>query len=315
MLTIINEKTDPLYNLALEEYVFKQLTIDDDFLLVWQSTNSVVIGRNQNAFRDINGPFIQDNNIPLLRRITSGSAAFHDLGTINYSFIVRNIKDNYNNYEMFLEPVIQLLRKFGVNANIRNNSDIYCDGHKISENTQSFYKNKIIHHGTIFFNVNLDLVTNCLSTPFASEIVTFKPDIFNNANIQPYLSKKISIEKFKNALIDHLIIGLSEEKIYKLDYIDQTRIMSLVREKYKSWDWNYGESPEFIVKKEYDYRMMVTLLIKEGYIKDISIDSYESTIKLEKALLGVKYDETAIMNSLTQVPKIDVLLFTKTLLY
>jgi len=315
MLTIINEKTDPLYNLALEEYVLKQLTIDDDFLLVWQSTNSVVIGRNQNPFRDINGPFIQENNIPVLRRITSGSAVYHDLGTINFSFILRNVKDNYNNFDLFLDPVIQLLKEIGINANIRNISDIYSDGLKISENSQSFHKNKMIHHGTISFNVNLDLVKNCLSTPVDSEINSYNPKSFNIGNIQPNLKKKITIEKFRKDLLDHLINGLTEEKIYKLDYIDQTRVMSLVREKYKSWDWNYGESPEFLVKKEYDNRMMVTLLIKEGYIRDISIDSYESTIKLEKALLGVKYDETAIMNSLALVPKIDIELFTKTLLF
>jgi len=315
MLTIISEKTDPLYNLALEEYVLKQLTIDDDFLLVWQSTNSVIIGRNQNPYKDVNNPFVKESNIPVLRRISSGAAVFHDLGTLNFSFITRNVKDNYNNYPVFLDPVVEVLKELGINAHIKNISDIYIDGFKISENSQSFHKNKVVHHGTIFFNVNLELMEKCLSTPMKTDTNPIKSIIETFANIKPRLKKSLTMEQFKTKVHDYLIGGLTDDKIYKLDYIDQTRVTSLIREKYKSWDWNYGESPEFIVKKEYDYRMMITLLIKEGYIKDITIDSYESTLQLEKALLGIKYDEEAIRNALELVPKIDIDVLMKTILY
>ncbi|MBN2605570.1 MAG: lipoate--protein ligase [Bacilli bacterium] len=302
MLTIINDKTDPLYNLALEEYVLKQLTIDDDFLLVWQSTDCVVVGRNQNAYNDINAPFVREKNIPVLRRISSGDAVFHDLGTLNFSFITRNAKQNFNHYDLFLDPIVELLKNLGIETIIKDTSDLYWDGFKISENYQSFHKNKSVHHGTIYFDTNLELSHHCL---LKSEEQT--------TNIKPHLKRSFSINEFKTIFLNHMLEGLTEEHIYKLDYIDQTRVMSLMREKYKSWDWNYGESPEFIVKAEYDYRMMVTLLIKEGYIKDITIDSYESTIKLEKALLGIKYDESIIRTALKEVPKIDIDIFVKTI--
>lgn len=313
MLTIINEKTDPLYNLALEEYVLKQLTIDDDFLLVWQSTNCVVIGRNQNPYNEINAPFIRDNNIPVLRRISSGDAMFHDLGTLNFSFITRNAKQNYNNFNLFLEPVAELLKDLGINATIKNTSDLYWDGYKISESSQSFHKNKSVHHGTIYFDTNLNLLQKCLET--TTDLDNHSKDVVHEhtTNIKPHLKRSFTIGEFKTIFLNHILEGLTDDHIYKLDYIDQTRVMSLIREKYKSWDWNYGESPEFIVKEEYDNRMMVTLLIKEGYIKDISIDSYESTIKLEKALLGIKYDKSIIKAALEGVPKIDLEVFINTI--
>jgi len=317
MLTIINNETDPLYNLALEEYVLKYLNLDEDILLLWQNKDSVVIGVDQNPFREVNYPFTHSNKIPVCRRLTGGETVFHDLGTLNYSFIVRNVKENQNNFNTFMDPIIDILKDLGVNSHLENKGDICLESLRVSVNTQSFYRNKMIHHGVLFFNTNLDKLDKVLEVPDLNEFEFDKVIVkhIGITNLKEYFKDNLSIKQLKKYLLDNLIGDDLHDKQYKLDYIDKTKIKKIVKEKYGTWEWNFGKSPDFIIKKEFDNRMMITLIVKKGVIDRVSIDSYENVIALIKGLEGSRFNEDDLKQNLQFCSSIDIEKLIKTLLY
>ncbi|KFZ27431.1 MAG: Lipoate-protein ligase LplJ [Candidatus Izimaplasma bacterium HR2] len=317
MLTIINNETDPLYNLALEEYVFKHLHINEDILLIWQNKNSVIIGRDQNPFREVNCPYTHKNKIPMFRRLTFGETIYHDLGTINYSFIVRDVKENFDRYNIFLDPIVKILNELGVPSHLESDGDICLEGLRISANTQTYHRNKMIHHGVLFFNTNLEKLDQVIEIPTKSE---FEYDIVKTkhngiTNIKEYLKEDLSIKQFKKYLLDKLIGEDLIDKQYKLDYIDKTKIKKIAKEKYSTWEWNYGESPKFIIKKEFDNRMMITLIVEKGIINRVSIDSFENVMALVKGLEGSRFDEKSLKERLRFCTTIDIDKLIETLLF
>lgn len=317
MLTIINNDTDPLYNLAIEEYVLKYLNINEDILLLWQNRDSVIVGKNQNPFRDVNTPFTHENKIPMYRRLTEGESIFTDLGTINFSFIVKNPKDKLNDYNLFLNPLVELLNDLGVPSHLEKEGDLCLEGLRVAANTQSFHRNKMIHHGVLFFNTNLDKLDHALEVRREDEFGLEKEKVkhMGITNIKEYLNKPLTINQFKKLIIEQYIDGDLKDNQYKLDYIDQTKIKKIAKEKYATWDWNFGESPEFIIKREYENRMMITLIVDKGIIKRVSIDSFENVIALVKGLEGSKFNEKSLKERLQICTTINIDKFINTILY
>jgi lipoate-protein ligase A len=315
MLTIINNETDPLYNLALEEYVLKHLKFDEDILLIWQNKESVIIGIDQNPFREVNCPFARSNKIPIYRRISGGETVYHDRGTINYTFIVKNQTDS--NSKVFKDPIIDILKGLGVKPNLEDERDLCLEDKRFSINTQTFYRDKMIHHGVIFFNTDLVKLEKVLEVPELNEF-EFDKVIINHkciTNLKEYLKNDLSVNQFKKYLLNSLIGEDLSDKQYKLDYIDKTKIKKIAKEKYSTWEWNYGESPKFIIKKEFDNRMMITLIVEKGIINKVSIDSFENVMALVKGLEGSRFNEKSLKEKLKICTTINVDKLIETLLY
>lgn len=304
MLTIINNNTDPRFNLAVEEYVLKYLNLDEDFVLIWQNSKCVIIGRNQNPFKELDGYFLMKNNIPVIRRTTDGSSIYHDLGNINFAFVTKNHKNKTDNCKFFLNPIVDILHDVGIKATIRNKNNLYIGKDKISINYQNTYKDKLIHHGILFFDSNLQNF-NLIQHIEKVKLV----------NIKKYFQQQMTVSMFKVLFLHQLFEGKVGNKVYNLDESDLNKINQLVNKKYNNWNWNYGESSEFLIKREYENRMLFTLIIKNGIINEITIDSFENTIKLEKKLLNVRYDEDELRKVLKPFREISIDRMIKTLLY
>ena len=163
MKTILNESFDPRFNLALEEYVLKYLTTNEDFIFLWQNANSVIIGRNKNTIEEVNAQYVDEHHVNVVRRITGGGAVYHDLGNLNFSFITNTTKDNVNNYRKFTDPVITALQSYGIPAEFGGRNDILVDGMKISGNAQAFHGHRFLHHGTILFDADLTMLGKILN--------------------------------------------------------------------------------------------------------------------------------------------------------
>jgi len=311
MKTILNDSKDPRFNLALEEYVLKYLDTDEDFVLLWQNENSVIIGRNQNTIEEINTRYVKDHDVNVIRRITGGGAVYHDLGNLNFSFVTKTLKDNLNNYKKFTEPVIKALNTFGVPAEFHGRNDVVVEGKKISGNAQSFYKNKMLHHGTILFDADLSIIADVLNVkPDKIASKGIKSNRARVTNIKPYLKEDVDMGEFKETLLKYLLdTNNITNHVYHLTNEDYNKIHQLMDERYNNWEWNYGESPEFSLVKEGRYaggKLEFHLDVKDGTIKDLRIFGdflgTKDLSTLEASLKGIPYNEEAVKTVISQEP-------------
>ena len=151
---------DPYYNLAVEEYLLRYTK--DDIFMLWQNEKTVVIGKNQNAYAEVNLDYAKSEGIRISRRISGGGAVYHDMGNINYTFITSSDKATALDYAYFTRPIIEALAALGVKAELSGRNDLECEGKKFSGNAQYTGDGRILHHGTLLFNTDADVMSRVL---------------------------------------------------------------------------------------------------------------------------------------------------------
>lgn len=307
MIRIVNDHTDPRINLAVEEYALNYLDPSQDYVILWQNEPTVVVGRNQNTVAEVNGPFIKERGINVVRRLSGGGAVYHDWGNLNFTFIVDADKEMVSNFEYFTKPVIEALASLGVKAEFSGRNDITIDGKKFSGNAQYWSKNRLLHHGTIMFNSDLDVVQEALNVK-ADKLQSkgVKSVRSRVTNIYPYLPNPISIEEFQEILLKFLIPG--ERQDYILSAEEWAIVHKLKEERYAKWEWNYGASPECEMEKERRFaggKLELKLNVVEGLIQGLKIfgDFFgrRDVAELEQLLNGRQYRESAVAEALEQV--------------
>ena len=137
-------------------------TADDDVFMLRQNEPSVIIGKNQNAYAEVNTEYAAERNIHVVRRITGGGAVYHDLGNINYTFIAVNTEAEGIDFARFTTPIVEALAELGVTCTLSGRNDLECDGRKISGSAQSTVDHRTLHHGTLMLSVNLNELSSVL---------------------------------------------------------------------------------------------------------------------------------------------------------
>lgn len=308
MIYYRNESKDPYYNLALEELLTKDETITDDILLLWQNDNTIVIGVNQNTIEEVNNDYVKAHNVNVVRRLSGGGAVYHDLGNLNFTFIFNKNKDNVRNYPLFTKPIITVLQKLGVNAEFSGKNDLEVAGKKISGNAQYVYKNRIMHHGTILFDVDLTILPQTLKPDLTKlQSKAIKSVQARVTNILPLLDQKITIAQFKDLIIEELkttkgtkILDASPELVAKAQQLAQA--------KYRTWQWNYGNSPAFNLENKVYLQdkgtVDVKIAVEQGIIKTIKIYGdflgSKGTKILESQLVNQPYNYQTINKLLNE---------------
>ncbi len=242
--------TDPSFNLAAEQYVFDALPRDRAYLMLWQNDNAIIVGKHQNTLAEINEPYVREHGICVVRRLSGGGAVYHDLGNLNFTFIVDAGDTATLDLHLFCLPIVRTLHALGVEAEVNGRNDITIEGKKFSGNSQYLKEGRVMHHGTLMFNSNLSVVADALHVD-ADKIQSkgVKSVRSRVTNVLPYLPQPVSLPEFRAALLQN-ILAQTPGTEYVLTAQDNEAIEKLRTERYATWEWNYGRSPACTMLKK-----------------------------------------------------------------
>lgn len=298
--------TDAYFNLAAEEYVFDRMDRTEEYLLLWQNRNAIVVGKHQNTVEEVNAQYVQEHGVQVVRRLSGGGAVYHDMGNLNFT-IIGDAEGNKFNFQKLSQPIVQTLGRMGAEVQFSGRNDLLMDGRKISGNAQFVRGSRLLHHGTLLLHSDLDMISN---------VLTVKGDKIESKGVKSVRSRvtnindhapNITIPDFK-ALLEETLLKDRDIQHYVFTETDRAGITALRENKYSTWEWNYGRSPEYDIRKERRFSgggVCLYMRVNEGVIQSIRImgDYFgDGEIEdMENRLVNVKLNEQAVHNALEAV--------------
>jgi len=266
----------------------------------------VVVGKHQNALSEINHEFVQKNHIPIARRLSGGGTVFHDPGNVNFTFIRSVEKISEVNFKVFTVPVIEALKKLGVEAYTSGRNDLLIDGKKISGNAEHVHRNRVLHHGTLLFDSRLEALKGTLKVDLSKfQDKAVQSNRNEVTNISNYLTNPISVEEFTNFMFSEISQNYLESLVYEPTSEDLIAIEKLSIEKYQTWDWIFGYSPRYRFSNKLETEqgeIQISLLVEKGILAEVSVSGAveeELSQKILASLIGCRHDFEAIKAALS----------------
>jgi lipoate-protein ligase A len=247
MLVIRSTTLDPFWNLAVEEYLLDHVGEMGPSVFFWQSDHAVIIGKHQNPWQELDGRALAGEGGRLARRLTGGGAVYHDRGNLNYSFF--RPRAEYSEAGSF-DRVLRALRMLGVPAERMGRTSLGVGGRKLSGNAFCFRRESALHHGTLLVASDLDRLERYLRPPArrvrSRAIQSIPAPVTNLSAVRP----GVTVEQVIDALAQSVRSeGGSAPSYRKTDGLPADAIRPIY-ERYRSWDWIFGESPGFEVELE-----------------------------------------------------------------
>lgn len=310
MKYIESHSYDPHYNLAFEEYIFKYLPLDEGgYVTLWQNGPAVIIGKNQNAWAEINEAYLEEHDVKLIRRITGGGAVYHDLGNLNFSFITKDKGKGKIDFKTYYEPIVAALRALGAPAELSGRNDITVDEKKVVGASQSIWGGRVLSNGCILFDVKMENLAQAL---------TVRPEKLKSkgvssvrarvSNIKPYVGEDKTVEDFKALLLKEIFKAFGEEPVeYVLTEEDKAGIEKIKSERFGLRSWNWGKSPKGSHKKalKFPYGFVeMSFDVDGGKMRNVEIlgDFFgtEDVSVISEALEGTEYEKNAVLEKIRQ---------------
>lgn len=305
-LTVIeSNSTDPYKNLALEEWLLNHVAEEEVILYLWQNQHTVVIGKNQNAWKECNISTLEADGGHLARRLSGGGAVYHDLGNLNFTFLAH--KSHYDVARQH-EVILKALLRLGIQAEKSGRNDILVDGRKVSGNAFYEHAGRCYHHGTLLMQVDgakMARYLNVSKEKLASKgVKSVRSRVLNLVEVCPDLNAA----QLKEALSDSFseVYGGTPERL-PLEAVDADQWQAL-EARYRDWDWNFGR--QFAFDRSFGHRFSwgqvdVELAIDSGHVRDAEV--YSDALlpdfidALAPALIGQRYDNHALAEAVRQL--------------
>lgn len=227
----------------MEEGLLLSLPDNQAILFLWQNEHTVVVGAGQNAWRECNTALLEKEGGRLARRSSGGGAVYHDLGNLNFSFIVP--RADYD-VDRQLRVVQSAVRACGLNAEKTGRNDLTVDGRKFSGNAFRLMKNSALHHGTLLIDSDMEKVSRYL-TPDQDKLKAKGVKSVSSRVVNLSELGSVTVEKLASALQSAFSEEYGRAEISTAEKAELPMLGELL-EKYRSWDWNYGSSPEGLIE-------------------------------------------------------------------
>lgn len=302
---------NPYFNLAFEEYLVRRHDPRDETIFLWQNQNTVVIGRNQNPWKECNLEELNRQGGRLVRRLSGGGAVYHDLGNLNFTFVSaysdKKIKEN-------IGLIVEVLARNGILAVFSGKNDILVQNYKVSGNAYFVEEDILCHHGTLLVDVDSEQL---------SRILTVSRRKLESKGIDSIKSRVKNLKEFNDELfIEKLIHDLTEifvppdgvscgaifvDEWTETNRIDREAVRQLMQ-RYESWEWNFGSSPEFNLKISERFQwgeIELYLLVKDGIIAgaEVSTDALDIDLpqRIRNQVCDRKFDYKELISLLQRI--------------
>lgn len=302
--TIISNSMDPAFNLAAEEYLLRQKK--EDYAFFYINKPAVIIGKHQNALAEINLPYLEEQNIPVFRRMSGGGTVYHDEGNLNFCFIRNGNNSDLVNFKRATEPIVAALQRRGLPARNGERNDLLLNYKKISGNACHVFKRRVMHHGTLLYGSDLNRLTGSLkSDPTRFEDKAVKSVRSEVVNINELLQSKETTPEFLHNLVEDLLRHNNDWEKASFSKADLEMIEQLKKEKYDNSEWNYRYGPAYTFKKRLQSGRLVLgvkLRVEKGRITQAEIKGNHQPTEhlsiLENKIKGCFHDKTSLLEIL-----------------
>ena len=306
LLTYESGSFDPFLNLATEQHLLDTVEGGCCLLYLWQNQNTVVIGKNQNPWRECRVSLLEQEGGHLARRLSGGGAVFHDLGNLNFTFLVPTADYDLSKQQRVL---LEACRAFGIPAELSGRNDLTADGRKFSGN--AFYHNgpRSYHHGTLLVDVDGAKLARYLTPAKAKLEAKGVPSVRSRVVNLKELCPSITVDGLKQALVNAFESVYGLESVPRVFAEAEERRIAELREQYSSWAWRFGQRLPFTCRAAGRFPwggVEIQLQVNEGVIRRAAVYSDDMDFAfppaLEAALAGCAFRREALADRLAAVP-------------
>ena len=274
MIYLESPGVNPAFNLALEQFVFDEMDRSQDYFMLWQNDNAVIVGKNQNTAEEIDSNYVREHNIRVVRRLSGGGAVYHDLGNLNFTFITGAGNVSQMDRHAFNRPIIKALSRLGAEALCNGRNDMTIAGGKFSGSSQYIRGGRILHHGTLLFDSDLSVLSRCLNVSqdklSSKGIRSVRSRV---TNIRPHLKEDLTFLQFREVFLRFLGEEFSFRP-YRFTEEELSRVREIQAARYDRPEWNYGPSFGGCLKKEQRLegcgKIQAVMEVKEGCLSRIA---------------------------------------------
>ena len=274
MIYLESPSVDPAFNLALEQFVFDDMDRSQEYFMLWQNDNAVIVGKNQNTAEEIDSNYVREHSIRVVRRLSGGGAVYHDLGNVNFTFITAAGNASQMDLHAFNRPILKVLSRLGAEAFCNGRNDMTIAGCKFSGSSQYIRGGRILHHGTLLFDSDLSVLSHCLHVQedklSSKGIRSVRSRV---TNIRPHLREDLTLSQFWGQLLQLLKEEFSFRS-YCFTEKELLRVREIQAARYDRPEWNYGPSFRGCLKKERRFegcgKIQAILETREGCLHQIA---------------------------------------------